>query len=534
MARRLALWPKRWLHPDYNFFRSAYWFGQVDSRPLSLFRIFFGALLLKNALYSIPLAQLFYSDEGIVPRARFWQDPALVGLDGFSLLHYLPAAWMAILFFAFWAACSLGLLVGYRTRWMAILIYLCKLSILHRNPFPLSGADHVMTVLSFWMIFLPLNHYYSLDRWLAKRRGDFTSLPYTTYAFPLRMIQIQVALIYLFTSYMKWQGVLWRTGDALYYTFQQNGYLLPTGIWLGEVGPLWLLRLLTWSTLLIEIGFTLLVFSPFLQPWARAAGLFLTACVHLGIALTMSIPDFSLVMWISYLLFLEPRWVRWLEQHLRQSFRQSPPAQVPVDPKLVAKPSLLWQRALLTIGLTTVLIATVWGGLVEGSSVQLQLAPPMPMLLKALDHQLQLASSWKMFVYPLKPRAGWLMVEGQFENGETHLLYSGADPTTGHMYRLWGPDARLRLLEQHLLSAFPSTILQAWGNYYCRLFNQAEPASAAQPLSALTIHLRYRWSHQPDAPPNPYEDDLLWSHQCLRVVEKVASRQADNGPREAR
>lgn len=25
---------------DYNFLRPAYWFGQVDSRPLSLFRIF--------------------------------------------------------------------------------------------------------------------------------------------------------------------------------------------------------------------------------------------------------------------------------------------------------------------------------------------------------------------------------------------------------------------------------------------------------------------------------------------------------------
>ncbi|HMN30030.1 MAG TPA: HTTM domain-containing protein [Caldilineaceae bacterium] len=199
---------RRIVHPQYNFFQADYWFGEVDSRPLSPFRICFGALLLKNALYSIPLAQLFYSDEGIVPRAQFWADPTQLSSAHFSLLNYLPTTWMAILFFVVWAIISLSFLVGYQTRWMAVLTFLWKLSILHRNPFPLSGADHVMTVLSFWMTFLLLNHYYSVDGWLARHRGQAASatMPHTTYAFPLRVIQIQVALIYVLTSYYKWHG----------------------------------------------------------------------------------------------------------------------------------------------------------------------------------------------------------------------------------------------------------------------------------------------------------------------------------------
>jgi hypothetical protein len=48
-----------------------------------------------------------------------------------------------------WKAVCLALLLGYQTRLMVVLNYLCKLSILHRNPFPLSSADHVITVLSF-------------------------------------------------------------------------------------------------------------------------------------------------------------------------------------------------------------------------------------------------------------------------------------------------------------------------------------------------------------------------------------------------
>ena len=69
------------------------------------------------------------------------------------------------------------------------------------------------------------------------------------------------------------------------------------------------------------MGFTVFVFLPVLQPWARASGLLLTAALHLGIALTMSIPDFSVVMWISYILFFEPSWVLWLERHLRRLFQ---------------------------------------------------------------------------------------------------------------------------------------------------------------------------------------------------------------------
>ena len=250
----------------------------------------------------------------------------------------------------------------------------------------------------------------------------------------------------------------------------------------------------------------------------------MTASVHLGIALTMAIPDFSLVMWISYLLFFEPAWVIGLERQVRRALRLPPPlpAMPPFTPATPPTPRRakgarirsLTSRGLLTAGLTLVLIATIWGGLEEGSGLRTRLAPPLPPFLKAIDHQLQLASAWPMFVYPIIPRTGWLQVDGQWANGDTAVLYSSADPATGQMYHLWGPSARLRLLEQHLLGALPSPILRAWGQYYCRLYNAGAPA-AAHRLAALEIHLHYRWSHLPGAPANPYHDDLLWRQQCL-------------------
>jgi len=538
MFRRSLAAARQLVHPHYNFLQRDYWFGRADSRPLSLFRICLAALLLKNALYSIPLAQLFYSDAGLVPRARFWDDPAGNGLGQFSLLNYFSASWAAILIFIAWAGIALALLVGYRTRMMAVLNYLLMLSIIHRNPLILTGADRVMTVLSFWMIFLPLNHYYSVDAWLARRRhrhpavhGDnlpIRIMPHTTYAFPLRVIQIQVALIYIFTSYMKWHGELWREGDALFYALQQNGFLLPTGIWLGETAPLWLLHLLTWSTLLIEAGFAPLVFSPVLQPWARASGLLLAALLHLGIAVTMDIPDFSIAMWVSYIVFFEPAWVVWLERQVRRLLRR------PHAPAVVAEAAVLPEdrrgstpaigQSALTILLALLLTTTIWGGLGGGKDIWSRLVPTQPGLVQAINSQLHLGSAWQMFVYRSIPRSGWLMIYGQFEDGANSLLYTGADPTTGQMYRQWGPGARLRLLEQHFIRSFPESILYAWGGYYCRLYNRDQNYPVGMRLATVEFHLMYRISHLPGRAPNPVEDDLLWRQRCFVEVRGQAER----------
>jgi hypothetical protein len=500
--------------------------GQVDSRPLSLFRICFATLLLKNALYFIPLAHLFYSDAGIVPRAQFWENPAGAGLAYLSLMNYFSESWMAILFFGLWAGVCLALLVGYRTRLMVVLTYLIHLSITNRNPLILTGADRVMTVLSFWMIFLPLHHHYSVDNWLARRarlqpgRGETgAEQPATTYVFPLRVIQIQIAVIYLLTSYYKWQGALWREGDALFYTFQQEGYLLPTGVWLSQVAPLWVFRLLTWLTLVVEAAFAPLVFFPVLQPWARAIGLLLVALMHLGIAVTMGIPDFSLVMWISYILFFEPSWVVWLEQRVRQFLNLPLTARVCTPPVAVdrALPRLpvSLEQGVLTLALAALLGVTIWGGVGGNRDVWDRLAYTTPKFVQAINYHLRLSSQWQMFVYGAIPRSGWVVIHGQFEQGATSLLYTSADPLTGQMYRQWGPGARLRLFEQHLSTSFPNTILRAWGSYYCRLYNVEQGRPLGQRLATLEIHLRYRLSYRPGAPPNPVEDDLLWRHYCL-------------------
>src|SRR5690606_7885942 len=116
--------------PRYNLFHPAYWFGDIDARPFALFRIAFGALMLKEALYHLPLAEAFYSDMGILPRHAL----TALGYEAFSLMNSLPAAWMAMVFFVVWAGVVLALMLGWRTRIMSILNFVMLVSVMNRAP----------------------------------------------------------------------------------------------------------------------------------------------------------------------------------------------------------------------------------------------------------------------------------------------------------------------------------------------------------------------------------------------------------------
>ncbi|MCI0349188.1 MAG: HTTM domain-containing protein, partial [Acidobacteriales bacterium] len=134
---------------------------------------------------------------------------------------------------------ALGLLVGYRTRLLAVLNFLLVLSVHERNVYVLTGADTAMRVLSFWMMFIPLGDYYSMDSFRCPK--DYRS----AFAFPVRLIQFQVALIYLVAGLLKLSGEAWQNGEALFYVLQLEGIQWPPGAWLRQTASQGLLRLFT-------------------------------------------------------------------------------------------------------------------------------------------------------------------------------------------------------------------------------------------------------------------------------------------------
>jgi hypothetical protein len=115
------------------------------------------------------------------------------------------------------------------------------------------------------------------------------------------------------------QGSEWQNGQAVGYVYQIQALMMPFGRMFGSLAPDWVFRVLTYQTLITEGGFVIFMFAPFLQPSLRLVGLAMSIGLHLGIGLMMTqpLPDFSAVMFSSYLLFVEGDWYAILDDKLR-------------------------------------------------------------------------------------------------------------------------------------------------------------------------------------------------------------------------
>jgi hypothetical protein len=521
--------------PQRSVFSRDFWFGALDSRPIGIFRICFAALLLKDALYHLPLAGVFYSDNGVLPRLVLWD--GLASSEHLSLMDALAYDWMAALFFLLWAGVALCLLVGYRTRLMAVLNFVIVLSVHERNIYLLTGADTVLRVLSFWMMFLPLAESYSIDSIRAPTTHG-QQVECHGYAFPLRMIQFQVALIYLVTGLLKLMGDSWRSGTALYTVLQVQSILLPFGQWLGTHAPDWLLRALTYGVMLIELAFPFLVFAPFARSRLRAIALAAGTALHIGIALTMVMPmtDFSLLMLTSYLLFFEPTWIDWLEKGLRRL--TASPLRRAVGQKIVQRSwhivqqNLLpmavsslapaehrfraWQRVAVTAALSGCMIVVIWWNLIViGEYAAQPLVPPLPAVPNAVLWYGGLWQYWDMFA-PLPLQVdGRITIPGTFEDGTSQQLYGGLPGAAVH----WGPSMRWQKFEENVNHDRDDRLLGAWAGYYCWLYNVQDNRPPGSRLATLEIHFVYRQIPARSEPAQQPQDDLLWSHWCLDEYE---------------
>lgn len=491
---------------------TSYWFGTLDSRPLAAFRIVFSLLLLKDAVYHLFLAKWFYSDVGIVPRVALFD--GLVRDSRFSLMDAIGQQWLAFAFFVVWIVVLIGLLLGYRTRLMVILNYLIVLSIHERNGYILTGADTAIRVFSFWMIFAPITHHYSLDALRRKIR------PKPAFALPVRMLQWQLIIIYVTTMYLKLLEPIWVEGDALFYVLQLDSILLFPGEILRQA-PQWLLTNLTHFTLAAEIAIPLLLAFP-IQRWFIAIAFGLAVMLHGGIGLTLAIPDFSLVMLIAFIAHFPPQWFDAVDKRLFRLLRKKRIRQylrwlvkrTPKPPK-----PLRFYRAMLSITLIPLIALVIWWNAVESSSYAedygIEPLPLMPLPLENIVWYTGLWQWWDLFAPLPLQYDGYLIIPGQFENGIEFDLRTRHPIPDRELFPRFGPIMRFEKLEENAERYHDAPLLLAWGRYYCRYYNDEQSAVVGTRLATLEIIFVYQNSHSLSESPNPYQRELLWEHWCL-------------------
>jgi len=288
---------------------SRLWFQDATTMPLEITRMGIGGALLIH--YSFATAYLFefWSDAGFMPLSRALQlkDPWAQ-----SIFYYLTAPWQLIAFHIVFLFCCATFMVGWRTSWVKWVLPIGKISYDYRNLVLDYGVDMVLSALLLILCLAPVGRAMSLDRVRAVRaakRGNLeAALP--PYSSPwagacIRLMQIQMAVIFFYTGVSKIKWDEWRNGDAIWMTLSTSDYynnlylyVLAHQYWIGVLA--------TYLTIFIELAYPFLIWQRRSRPYMLAAAVFL----HLEFAFFLGLIHFSFVMVMGHMSFLRPEWLQ--------------------------------------------------------------------------------------------------------------------------------------------------------------------------------------------------------------------------------
>lgn len=271
-----------------------FWFTPQPTSTLALVRIWFGVMALVWTIALAPDLGAFFSRGGILPG-----QPHGPGVWG--LLGTFPGDTAVQLLFIVLVLACLAVIVGFRTRLAAVLVFVGILSFERRNPYVFNSGDGLIRLIAFYLMFAPMGAALSLDRWRAHRDGRWEFPDRQVWA--LRLIQVQLSIVYLATFWLKVQGTTWNNGTAVSYAQRLSDLVRFQVPALFSHSPL-ISNLATWGTLLLEVSIPILIWNRRLRPYVIVVGLLL----HLGIDLSIRVGFFSVAMFTLYLAFVDPKW----------------------------------------------------------------------------------------------------------------------------------------------------------------------------------------------------------------------------------
>src|SRR5262249_8831858 len=110
-------------------------FGPISARPLGLFRIVFGVLMMIYLSVMTVEFDYWYTDHGLLKGTESREAASVNGQPlRFSPLHYVHDPITPRIVYSVAFAAALGVTLGWRTRLMSVLLWLAMLSFYHRNP----------------------------------------------------------------------------------------------------------------------------------------------------------------------------------------------------------------------------------------------------------------------------------------------------------------------------------------------------------------------------------------------------------------
>jgi hypothetical protein len=269
-----------------------FWFEPEETSTLGLFRIAYGLLITFWTLSLLPDLFAFYSNDGILP--NYPQQ----GLGSWSVLRLSTSTPLLIAVFVVLLAGAVALTIGFRSRIAAVVVWVGVLSFAHRNPLIGNSGDELVGNVALFLTLAPSGTALSLDRWRGVGRDRFWEFPKRA-PWALRLVQIQLSIVYLSAVWDKVQGELWRNGTAVSYALRiaDVGRMPTPGFITHSVV---LSELMTFGAMAMETSLGILVWNRVARPYVLSLGVIM----HLGIDVSMLVGFFSFIMIVCYLSFV--------------------------------------------------------------------------------------------------------------------------------------------------------------------------------------------------------------------------------------
>jgi hypothetical protein len=475
----------------------------VDPRSLGAFRVALSVVLLTDLARRWTELPFWYVNSGLLPNhTLLWRPPAK---HLFSLFFAVSNESEARLSFAVCAVVYLLFLIGYRTRWVQLLVLVARVSLNTRLAVVENGGDMVMNLLCLLTLPLPLGARFSLDavalaRSEQRARGATGPLPHfvperarqPVVSLAVLGLLLQFSFIYFFNAASK-GGVAWRDGSAVHYALHQDKLVTWLGVWMREHLPPLVVRGLTHGVLATEWAGFLLLLTPFAWRQARLLAVCVLPALHLGFALGLNLGGFSPAMMSFYPLLLTSTHWSALERRFGAPAAR---AWVRVEGRFERWLNLLsspaeWRwpeqrRAVWNSVTALVLIAIASEVLVDNTPVPKPLRLPQPSWAKAVIEYPRVLQGWRMFASEPSRTDSMIYVDATTAAGEHvdpyNLVASDqAYPAGGVVPRHMGQSQFFVMFSDRIASDYFAAYRQAFSEWLL-----AYPERTGKPQDCLT------------------------------------------------
>lgn len=277
-----------------------FWFAQVSPAPLCLFRILVGIVAFGDGLLWWSDLTTWFGVNGVFPLESLRHNH--IALSALILHPFSDQELYA--FLALYLVACIFAIVGFCSRSSMFIIWFFCCSLSNREGPFWHQVGLFVRLYSFMLMIGPCGAMYSVDAWLKKLRGKDTE-PKLCSSLVQRLLQIQIALVYLRASVGKMFGSEWQNGTAVYYATHLTNVVRHTVP--GFLDNMWFYKVMTYYTVFIETCLWTLIWVPGINKIVLLGGLFL----HAGIEWFVNLDFLEWAVVITYVLFLPARDIEW-------------------------------------------------------------------------------------------------------------------------------------------------------------------------------------------------------------------------------